>query len=136
MNVAIPQIPAGQQATIELRARVRNLATAQQGMVVSNTASYTLRDQPRAATAVAPLAEPGGDVHHRRTDVAVAKTGDKTGVNGGDIVRYTVNLTRGRSDANASDAFDLRLVDTLAPGLEYVGNPTVSGNRQHHRRTA
>ena len=125
MNVTIPQIPAGQQATIELRVRVRNLATAQQGVAVSNTASYTYA-KTAGGTVVAPLVSPAATFTIVEPTIAVAKTGDKTGAKGGDIVRYTVNLTAA-ADANASDAFDLRLVDTLATGLEYVGNPTVSG---------
>ena len=125
MNVLIPQIPAGQQATIELRARVRNILSAQQGVQVSNTASYTYAVSP-GGTAVAPLASAPATFTIVEPTVAVAKTGDKTGASGGDIVRYTVTLSAA-GDANASDAFDLRLVDTLASGLEYVGNPTVTG---------
>ncbi|MDR7134989.1 putative repeat protein (TIGR01451 family)/fimbrial isopeptide formation D2 family protein [Lysobacter niastensis] len=125
MNVLIPQIPAGQQATIELRARVRNILSAQQGVQVSNTASYTYAVSP-GGTVVAPLASAAATFTIVEPAVAVAKTGDKTGANGGDIVRYTVTVTAA-GDANASDAFDLRLVDTLASGLTYVGNPTVTG---------
>lgn len=125
MNVAVPQIPAGQQATIELRARVRNILSAQQGVQVSNTASYTYAVNP-GGTAVVPLASAAAVFTIVEPTVAVAKTGDKTGARGGDVVRYTVTLTAA-GDVNASDAFELRLVDTLAAGLEYVGNPTVTG---------
>jgi uncharacterized repeat protein (TIGR01451 family)/fimbrial isopeptide formation D2 family protein len=120
MNVLIPQIPAGQQATIELRARVRNILSAQQGVQVSNTASYTYAVSP-GGTAVAPLASAPATFTIVEPTVAVAKTGDKTGANGGDIVRYTVTVSAA-GDAHASDAFELRLVDTLASGLTYVGN--------------
>ncbi|MDH5369441.1 MAG: isopeptide-forming domain-containing fimbrial protein, partial [Gammaproteobacteria bacterium] len=41
MNIAITEIPAGQQAVIELRARVANVLTAQQGVAINNTTSYT-----------------------------------------------------------------------------------------------
>lgn len=125
MKVAIPQIAAGQQATIELRARVRNIASAQRGTQVSNTASYTYATTPGGAS-VAPLVSAPATFSIIEPAIALTKTGDKTGVKGGDIVRYTVNLTAA-ADAGASDAFDLRLVDTLAPGLEYAGNPTVTG---------
>ncbi len=125
MNVLIPQISAGQQATIELRARVRNIQSAQQGVPVSNTVSYTYAASPGGA-AVAPLVSAPATFTIIEPTVAVAKTGDKTGASGGDIVRYTVTLTAA-GDVNASDAFDLRLVDTLASGLQYVGNPTVTG---------
>lgn len=125
MNVAIPQIPAGQQATIELRARVRNLASAQQGTQVSNTAAYTYATSP-GGSAVAPLLSTPATFTIVEPTLTVAKTGDRTSAKGGDIVRYTVTLTAA-TDANASDAFDVRLVDTLAAGLEYAGNPTVTG---------
>jgi uncharacterized repeat protein (TIGR01451 family)/fimbrial isopeptide formation D2 family protein len=125
MNVAIPQIPAGQQATIELRVRVRNLAGAQQGMQVSNTASYTYATSP-GGSAVAPLVSTPATFTIIEPTLTVAKTGDRISAKGGDIVRYTVTLTAA-TDANASDAFDVRLVDTLAAGLEYAGNPTVTG---------
>lgn len=126
MNATIPQIPAGQQATIELRVRVRNIATAQQGVLVSNTVSYTYA-KAAGGTSVTPLVSPTATFIIVEPALAVAKSGDRTGAKGGDVVRYTVNLTAAAA-ADASDAFDLRLVDTLAPGLEYVGNPTVSGS--------
>ncbi|MBF6023999.1 isopeptide-forming domain-containing fimbrial protein [Lysobacter niastensis] len=125
MNVSIPQIPAGQQATIELRARVRNVLSAQQGVQVSNTVSYAYATSP-GGTTVTPLVSPPAMFTIVEPNVAVAKTGDRTGVRGGDVVRYTVTLTAA-ADATASDAFELRLVDRLASGLEYVGNPTVTG---------
>lgn len=125
MNARVPQIPAGQQATIELRTRVRNVLSAQQGVQVNNTASYTYAATP-GGTAKAPLVSAPATFTIIEPTLAVAETGDKTTAGGGDIVRYTVTLTAA-GDANASDAFDLRLADTLAVGLEYVGNPTVSG---------
>jgi large repetitive protein len=125
MSALIPQIPAGQQATIELHARVRNIQSAQQGVQVSNTVSYTYAASP-GGKPVAPLTSAPAVFTIVEPTVAVAKTGDKTSASGGDVVRYTVTLTAA-ADANASDAFDLRLVDTLASGLQYVGNPTVTG---------
>jgi uncharacterized repeat protein (TIGR01451 family)/fimbrial isopeptide formation D2 family protein len=125
LNVTIPQIPAGQQATIELRVRVRNVATAQQGVVVSNTAAYTYA-KTAGGTAVTPLVSLAATFTIAEPALALAKTGDKTAAKGGDVVRYTVSLTASAA-ADASDAFGLRLVDTLAPGLEYAGNPAVTG---------
>jgi large repetitive protein len=46
MSIAITEIPAGRQAVIELRARVRNVMEAQQGVAVNNTASYTYANSP------------------------------------------------------------------------------------------
>jgi len=125
MNALIPQIPAGQQATIELRTRVRNVLSAQQGVQVNNTASYIYAATPGGSTK-APLVSAPATFTIIEPTLAVTETGDRTTAGGGDIVRYTVTVTAA-GDANASDAFDLRLADTLAVGLEYVGNPTVSG---------
>lgn len=125
MNLAIAQIPAGQQAVIELRTRVRNLDSANAGTVVGNIAAYSYAINA-GGNRVAPLQSEAVNFTLVEPVATVAKTGDKTAVTGGDIVRYTVNLAAANSAEN-SDAFDFRLVDTLAPGLEYVGNPTVSG---------
>ena len=125
MNVVIPQIPAGQQATIQLRTRVRNLISAQQGVQVSNTAAYTYATSP-GGTAKATLVSAPATFTIIEPTLSVTETGDKTTAGSGDIVRYTVTLTAA-GDPNASDAFDLHLADTLAVGLQYVGNPTVTG---------
>ena len=47
----------------------------------------------------------------------------------GDILRYTLTFTAagGAPGDNFSDAFDLRIDDTLSLGLIYNGNPTVDG---------
>ncbi|WP_457095297.1 isopeptide-forming domain-containing fimbrial protein [Lysobacter sp. P5_B9] len=125
MNVLVPQIPAGQQATIELRTRVRNLLPAQQGVQVDNTVSYTYATSP-GGTAKAPLVSAPATFTIVEPTLSATETGDKTTAGGGDVVRYTVTLTAA-GDANASDAFDLHLVDTLAVGLQYAGNPIVTG---------
>jgi uncharacterized repeat protein (TIGR01451 family) len=41
LSFRVDQIPAGQQAVFQVRARVRNVLTAQQGVAISNTAFYT-----------------------------------------------------------------------------------------------
>jgi uncharacterized repeat protein (TIGR01451 family) len=47
----------------------------------------------------------------------------------GDILRYTLTFTAagGGGNDNFSDAFDLRIDDSLGLGLVYDGNPTVDG---------
>ncbi|WP_460731826.1 isopeptide-forming domain-containing fimbrial protein [Lysobacter tyrosinilyticus] len=126
MNLAIAQIPAGQQAVIELHTRVRNIDSANAGVVVGNIAAYSYAINA-GGQRVAPLQSEAVNFTIVEPVATVAKTGDKTAVTGGDIVRYTVNLAAANAAEN-SDAFDFKLVDTLAPGLEYVGNPTVSGS--------
>lgn len=125
MNVVIPQIPAGQQATIELRTRVRNLLSAQQGVQVNNTVAYTYATSSGGSAKAALISAPATFTIIEPT-LSVTETGDKTTAGGGDVVRYTVTLTAA-GDANASDAFDVRLVDTLAVGLQYAGNPVITG---------
>jgi fimbrial isopeptide formation D2 family protein len=41
LNFSVAQIPAGQQAVIQVRARLENVIEAQQGITVNNVASYT-----------------------------------------------------------------------------------------------
>ncbi len=125
LNIAIPQIPTGQQAVIELHARVRNVQTAQQGVQVSNTASYVYATSAGGA-AQPPLSSVPATFTIIEPHTTIAKTGDTTAVAGGDIVRYTVTLTAA-GGANASDVFDVGIVDTLAAGLVYAGNPAVTG---------
>jgi uncharacterized repeat protein (TIGR01451 family)/fimbrial isopeptide formation D2 family protein len=125
LNIAIPQIPTGQQAVIELHARVRNVQTAQQGVQVSNTASYAYATSAGGA-AQPPLSSVPATFTIIEPHTTVVKTGDTTAVAGGDIVRYTVTLTAA-GGADASDVFDVGIIDTLAAGLVYAGNPAVTG---------
>jgi uncharacterized repeat protein (TIGR01451 family)/fimbrial isopeptide formation D2 family protein len=125
MNIAIPQIPAGQQATIELHALVRNVQSAQQGVQVGNTVSYTYATSLGGALLPA-RTSPAATFTIVEPTVTVAKTGNTTAVSGGSTVRYTVTLTAA-GGANTSDVFDTGLTDTLAEGLVYAGNPVVTG---------
>jgi hypothetical protein len=95
MNVLVPQIPAGQQATIELRTRVRNLLSAQQGLQVSNTVSYTYATSP-GGTAKVPLISAPATFTIVEPTLGVTETGDKTTAGGGDVVRYNRDPDGGR----------------------------------------
>jgi uncharacterized repeat protein (TIGR01451 family)/fimbrial isopeptide formation D2 family protein len=44
----------------------------------------------------------------------------------GDFLRYTLTITAAGGD-DFADAFDLRIDDSLSPGLAYAGNATVTG---------
>ena len=125
MNIAIPQIPAGQHATIELHALVRNVQSAQQGVQVGNTVSYTYATSVGGALLPA-RTSPAANFTVVEPTVTVAKTGNTTAVSGGSTVRYTVTLTAA-GGANTSGVFDTGLTDTLAAGLVYAGNPVVTG---------
>ena len=126
MNIRIDQIPAGQQAVIELRARVRNVGTAQQGVDINNTASYTYAyaqgGVPQPALSSAEVVTVNIVEPHIST---ITKTPSKAAPTAGETIRYSVTLgTSGGIDS--SDVFDVTLTDTLAAGLEYVGNPSVT----------
>ncbi len=136
INMVIDQIPAGQTAIIELRARVDNNAVANAGSNFNNSASYTYANSPGALAINA-----GSDITVNALSiveplVAVSKTVVNTTKPGapdaGDILRYTVTLNAsGGAAAPAdffSDAFDLSIDDTLSTGLLYIdGTQTVDG---------
>ncbi len=136
VNLVIAQIPAGQQAIIELRARVANNVAANAGVNFNNTASYSYADAS------------GGLVNNAGSDITVNSlnivepvvtvTKDVANItkpglapDAGDVLRYTITLTAsGGAAAPAdfnSDAFDLSLEDSLSLGLLYNGNETVNG---------
>jgi uncharacterized repeat protein (TIGR01451 family)/fimbrial isopeptide formation D2 family protein len=125
MNIAITEIPAGQQAVIDLRARVRNVLGAQQGVAINNTASYIYANSPGGTT------QPeltSGTVTFNIVEPnipTITKSADLTTVIAGDIVRYSATLSAS-SGTSFSDAFDVMIIDTLDLGLAYDGNPTVT----------
>ena len=134
MNIVVAEIPAGQQAVIELRTRVPNIASAQEGVAINNTVSYTFAYTSGGATQSAltsidivtvtvtePLVTMTKAVSNV-TDVGQPPTA-------GDILRYTLTLTAsgGAVGDNFSDVFDASIEDSLSLGLAYSGNPTVTG---------
>jgi uncharacterized repeat protein (TIGR01451 family)/fimbrial isopeptide formation D2 family protein len=125
VSLAITQIPAGHHAVIELQARVRNELTAQQGIDISNAASYTYRNivsgaiQPAltSGTVWLNIVEPYIDIVTKAPSTPVPTSGE--------IVRYSVTLTAG-SGTDHSDVFDVTITDSLGLGLAYEGNPSVT----------
>jgi large repetitive protein len=125
LTIAITEIPAGAQAVIELRTRVRNLASAQQGTQVPNAVTYTYANsaggpaQPAlsSGTLAVTIVEP--------QITNLAKTANKSTVTASEVVRYSVTLTAG-SDPTFADVFDVALSDDLSLGLVYAGNPAVT----------
>jgi large repetitive protein len=125
MYIAIAEIPAGRQAVIELRARVRNAMGAQQGVAINNTVSYTYANSPGGTTQPAlssgtltvNIVEP-----HIET---ITKSANPTTATAGEIVRYSLTLTAS-GGIYASDVFDVTLIDSLGLGLAYEGNPAVT----------
>lgn len=125
LSFRVAQVPAGQQAVFQVRARVRNVLGAQQGIAINNTASYTYANSSGGA------AQPvltGGTVtlHVVEPHIPyITKSANPTTPAAGETVRYSVTLTASGS-TYSSDVFDVTITDTLALGLVYVGNPTVT----------
>ncbi|WP_303906204.1 isopeptide-forming domain-containing fimbrial protein [Thiohalomonas denitrificans] len=135
VNLVIDQIPAGQQAVIEITARVANNAAANAGTSFNNSVSYTYAITDGGA------ANPGGS--YTTTDpltivepeLAITKqvanvTNPGAAPNPGDILRYSVSFTAGGGEAgdDFSDAFDLLIEDSLSLGLAYQnGTASVDG---------
>ncbi len=125
MNIAISEIPAGQQAVIELHTRVRNVLGAQQGVAINNTASYTYANSPGGITQPA-LTSGTVTVNIVEPNIAtITKSANPTTATVGEIVRYSVMLTAS-SGTYSSDVFDATIIDNLGLGLAYNGNPTVT----------
>ena len=134
VSLLIDQIPAGQQAVIELRARVDNNAAANAGVIFGNTASYTFP----LSSGGTPIFGGSSTTASTLTIVEPAATLSKQVVNttnpgnaptAGDVLHYTLTFTAGGGAGgdNYSDAFDLGITDNLSLGLAYNGNVTVSG---------
>ncbi len=120
-------IQAGQQIIITLHARVANNTTAQAGVSLTNTASYTYNGIPAGSTSGTSgqltIVEPS--VTAAKTVANVTQPGAAPGA--GEILRYTVTLTAA-SGVNYSSAYDLVITDTLSAGLQYVsGTSKING---------
>ena len=136
VDLVIDQIPAGQQAIIELRTRVDNNLNANAGDSFLNTATYRFANLPGNL----PLILGGTDTTASTLTIiepvlAVAKavanvTKPGQAPDAGDILRYTVTLTASGGAAPGdlfADAFDVSMLDSLSLGLAYNGNETVNG---------
>jgi fimbrial isopeptide formation D2 family protein/uncharacterized repeat protein (TIGR01451 family) len=125
MTIAIGEIPAGQQAEIVLRARVRNLVGAQQGVAIDNIAAYSYANVPGGVRQPA-MYSAKVTLHVVEPHIAeITKSVSASAPTAGEIVRYSVTLLAS-SGIYASDLFDVAIIDTLSPGLAYHGNPAVT----------
>jgi uncharacterized repeat protein (TIGR01451 family)/fimbrial isopeptide formation D2 family protein len=135
VSLSFAQIPAGQQAVIELRARVANNASANAGTSFTNTVGYTYAitaggaaivggsaTTPTSLTIIEPL------LSMNKSVVNLTNAGNPPVA--GDLLRYTLTLTAagaGPGD-NFADAFDVRIDDSLSLGLVYQAtSATVNG---------
>jgi uncharacterized repeat protein (TIGR01451 family)/fimbrial isopeptide formation D2 family protein len=135
VSLSFAQIPAGQQAVIELRARVANNTDADAGTSFSNTASYTYAITAGGAAIAGGTATTPTSLTIVEPQLAINKSvvNLTSGVNpptAGDLLRYSVTLVASGSGAgdNFADAFDARIDDSLSLSLAYqAGSATVDG---------
>ena len=135
VSLAIAQIPAGQQAVIELRARVANNVDANAGTSFTNTSNYTYAISAGGAVIVGGSATTPTSLTIVEPQLAIIKNVANLSNAGnppraGDVLRYTLALTAVGTGAgdNFSDAFDVRIEDSLGLALAYqTGTATVNG---------
>jgi large repetitive protein len=133
VGITIPLLEAGEQAYIEVVARVDNNADAQNTeLPFGNSASYTFAATPGGspiigATGVTVLAE---NIAIVEPEVLLQSKicAPNTNVDAGDVVTCTLTLVAAGNAVNDaySDAFDITIKDTLSLGLLYSGTPTVT----------
>lgn len=125
LSFRVGQIPAGQQAVFTVRARVRNVLGAQQGIAINNAASYAYANTSGGATQPA-LTSGTVTLHVVEPHItSITKSANPTTPAAGETVRYSVTLTASGTTFS-SDVFDVTITDTLGLGLVYAGNPTVT----------
>jgi len=125
LSFSVANIPAGQQVVINLTTRVRNELTAQQGVAINNTASYTYANSSGGAAQSALTSETVTFNIVEPNIEGISKSADPTTPGPGDTVRYSVTLTTS-SGTYSSDVFDVTVTDSLDLGLVYAGNPAVT----------
>jgi uncharacterized repeat protein (TIGR01451 family)/fimbrial isopeptide formation D2 family protein len=125
LSFSVSQIPANQQAIFRIRARVRNVLTAQQGLAINNTASYKYANSSGGTTQPA-LDSEAVTFHIVEPNIqGISKSANPTTPGPGETVRYSVTLTASNG-TYSSDVFDVTITDSLDLGLVYEGNPTVT----------
>ena len=127
MELTIASIPAGEQVIITLQTRLANNAAAIAGVSFTNTAAYTYAGIPVAAL----TGGTSGPLLIVEPAMTIAKVvNPNTPPNAGDVLSYSLTFTAsgGAVGDNFSDAYDLRIDDSLSLGLAYVpGTATVDG---------
>ncbi|VAW51072.1 Conserved repeat domain protein [hydrothermal vent metagenome] len=134
VNLVIPQILAGEQAIIELRARVDNNVNANAGVAFSNIANYTFANSPGGVPINGGSDNTASTLTIIEPVIAVAKTVANVTSPGldpdaGDVLLYTLTFAASGGVAADlfSDAFDLSIADSLSLGQIFNGSLTVDG---------
>jgi len=125
MYITIDEIPAGEQAVIELHARVRNTMSAQSGVDINNVVSYTFASVPGGPTQPPQISATITTTIVEPEIITITKSANPTTASVGEIVRYSVTLTAG-SGGSYSDVFDVEITDNLSLGLVYAANPSLT----------
>ena len=132
IELAMDLLPAGTRAQFEIRARVANNATAQEGYGFDNVASFTYAatdggtpvDGGAGTADTLTIVEP----QLSATKVVANQTAPGNQPSAGDVLRFTLDLTEAGIADNSADAFDLLLQEQLSLGLEFVsGSATFGG---------
>ncbi len=138
LNLQTDLIPAGEQAFIEVRTRVDNVAAATAGTSFDNTASYTfallaggasITPGGLPATTLTPLTIVEPLVTLNKTVTNLTKLGAPiVAPDAGDILQFTLTLNAAGLGAGDiySDAFDISIDDSLSLGMALTGAPVVS----------
>ncbi|RKZ69131.1 MAG: hypothetical protein DRQ44_03410, partial [Gammaproteobacteria bacterium] len=141
VSIAALLVVAGvtQQAVINIRARVNNDANTNAVLPAPTPSFGNLMTYSFAASVGGPPINGGSAATPGTDDISIVEPlvtlSSKTVANqtqanaltdAGDILRYTLVIDAA-AGATESDAFDISVLDSLAPGLVYSGNPTVSG---------
>ncbi len=126
VSLAIANIPAGKQAIITLRTRVRNTTGANAGTSFSNSASYSYSGMPVGSNTTGS----SGPLRIVEPLVSVSSAVSSSVPRAGDTLTYTLDFTAsgGGIGDNFSPAYDLTIEDSLSLGLLYEpGSATVNG---------
>jgi len=123
LDLDINEIAAGTQVVIELHVRLNNVLSAQQGVAIDNTVTYTYaytaggaRQPAMSSTDIVTvdIIEPQLTASKAVTLVTAAP------ITGGSILEYAVTIP----NAGSATAYDVNVVDTLAAGLTLDGSFT------------
>ncbi|MGE0081227.1 MAG: SdrD B-like domain-containing protein [Thiohalomonadaceae bacterium] len=133
VRLELGSLPALTQVTVLLRARVANNDFANAGVSFGNTASYTFANTPGGAAIAGGSATTAETLKIVEPRLTLAKgvenlTSPGNPPRAGHILRYTLDVAAlgGTAGDDYAGAWDISVLDTLAAGLAYHGNATVT----------
>ncbi|MFA5704410.1 MAG: hypothetical protein WC982_12955 [Advenella sp.] len=133
VRLELGSLPALTQVTVLLRARVANNDFANAGVSFGNTASYTFANTPGGAAIAGGSATTAETLKIVEPRLTLAKgvenlTSPGNPPRAGHILRYTLDVAAlgGTAGDDYAGAWDIGVLDTLAAGLAYHGNATVT----------